>query len=700
MVATSIDLVAIRTDATAYAAAFRALIAAQATLVSATNIKTINGVSVLGSGNLVVTGSGASWGTITGTLSDQLDLVAALAAKANDAAVLHTTGNESKAGNLDLTGVLTSNISIGVPNNPGVIVQATGDTFGRAALGLNSGAGFVAFGSGSGARDVTLSRTGTATASLVATNFVMSNTQYPLATAEFRQGTGDAITPGNTTSQALVFKDYTTGTARGSIQVNNSLAFVLTSGTTSSINLANGILLIANGGSTNKSQGGSFASRNASDTADAGITASTGVFSGNVSAPAFASGACAFQETVGTLSCRTSSSTGDAYFGNSSVAATARSVFIQQAGENRCTFGTNARVAIGPGNQSPARLFSTHLNGATATYGVLLVTGAATTPGQLIRAETNAGTEVFAVDAAGNVSATSFTGALSAANLTGLGAGWSSALAAAYAPGGGSVATDAIWDAVGDLAVGTGSDTAARLAMGTALQVLRVNAGATGLEWAPAAGGGDAFVANPLSQFAATTSAQLRGVISDETGSDKLVFSSQPIIDRPVLSPVTYATASAYLASSYTNALIPISDRANRLAYSDGSFLRWVSTGAKIAETPSHQISIVINTATTGDKNTNFRIPFACTITGWELVSNISGNLVLDIWKAAYASLPPVVGGTITGSAKPTLTAALKATSSTLTGWTTVLDLGDYLDINVDSTTVGTATLTLFVDRV
>tara|TARA_R110000868_G_scaffold36778_1_gene130220 strand:+ start:66 stop:452 length:387 start_codon:yes stop_codon:yes gene_type:complete len=46
----------------------------QDTLVSGTNIKTINGSSVLGSGNLVVTGSGAAWGSITGTLSSQTDL--------------------------------------------------------------------------------------------------------------------------------------------------------------------------------------------------------------------------------------------------------------------------------------------------------------------------------------------------------------------------------------------------------------------------------------------------------------------------------------------------------------------------------------------------------------------------------------------------------------------------------------------------
>jgi hypothetical protein len=45
-------------------------------------------------------------------------------------------------------------------------------------------------------------------------------------------------------------------------------------------------------------------------------------------------------------------------------------------------------------------------------------------------------------------------------------------------------------DAAGDLLVGTADNTVGRLAKGSALQVLRVNAGATGLEWAAESGGG------------------------------------------------------------------------------------------------------------------------------------------------------------------------------------------------------------------
>lgn len=57
--------------------------------------------------------------------------------------------------------------------------------------------------------------------------------------------------------------------------------------------------------------------------------------------------------------------------------------------------------------------------------------------------------------------------------------------------------------------------------------------------WASIPGGGDALVANPLSQFASTTSAQLAGVISDETGTNKLVFSDSPTLVTPALGTPT-----------------------------------------------------------------------------------------------------------------------------------------------------------------
>ena len=50
-------------------------------------------------------------------------------------------------------------------------------------------------------------------------------------------------------------------------------------------------------------------------------------------------------------------------------------------------------------------------------------------------------------------------------------------------------------------------------------------------------GVGNALTSNPLSQFAATTSSQLAGVISDETGSGALVFGTSPTFTTSIITP-------------------------------------------------------------------------------------------------------------------------------------------------------------------
>lgn len=64
----------------------------------------------------------------------------------------------------------------------------------------------------------------------------------------------------------------------------------------------------------------------------------------------------------------------------------------------------------------------------------------------------------------------------------------------------------------------------------------------TGLEKGGASGGGDALTTDPLSQFAATTSAQLRGVLSDETGTGSAVFATSPTLVTPILGTPTSGT--------------------------------------------------------------------------------------------------------------------------------------------------------------
>lgn len=58
----------------------------------------------------------------------------------------------------------------------------------------------------------------------------------------------------------------------------------------------------------------------------------------------------------------------------------------------------------------------------------------------------------------------------------------------AVCPGGGAVATDAIWDVAGDLAVGSGADTAVRLAKGNDGDVLTISGGS--VAWGAASASG------------------------------------------------------------------------------------------------------------------------------------------------------------------------------------------------------------------
>jgi hypothetical protein len=69
------------------------------------------------------------------------------------------------------------------------------------------------------------------------------------------------------------------------------------------------------------------------------------------------------------------------------------------------------------------------------------------------------------------------------------------------------------------------------------------------------ASGSYGLTTNPLSQFASTTSAQLAGVLSDETGTGVSVFSISPTLVSPTLGA---ATASSVLATGIVDGQAPI----------------------------------------------------------------------------------------------------------------------------------------------
>lgn len=189
----------------------------------------------------------------------------------------------------------------------------------------------------------------------------------------------------------------------------------------------------------------------------------------------------------------------------------------------------------------------------------------------------------------------------------------------------------------------------------------------------PAAGvvGTAATLANKLGDFAATTSLELKGVLSDETGSGALVFATSPTLVTPTLG---VASATSINGVSIT------------AAHGAGEITVIIDGGG---------VAI-----TTGILPLSLEIPFACTITAARLLADQSGSIVIDIWKDTYANYPPTVADTIVASAKPTLSSATKSEDTTLTGWTTSLSAGDILKFKVDSiTTITYCTLSLRLSK-
>lgn len=137
-----------------------------------------------------------------------------------------------------------------------------------------------------------------------------------------------------------------------------------------------------------------------------------------------------------------------------------------------------------------------------------------------------------------------------------------------------------------------------------------------------------------------------------------------------------------------------------------------ISQGANLAPiwgnvstaSTSGAFGITINgggTAITTGMKGYVTIPYNCNITGWTLIADVSGSIVVDLWKDTYTNYPPTVTDTITGTEKPTLSSSIKNQDLSLTTWTTSVTAGDIIAFNVDSaSTVTSVNLTINVTKV
>lgn len=92
--------------------------------------------------------------------------------------------------------------------------------------------------------------------------------------------------------------------------------------------------------------------------------------------------------------------------------------------------------------------------------------------------------------------------------------------------------------------------------------------------------------------------------------------------------------------------------------------------------------------------------PYDCTITGNVIMADVSGSIVIDVWKRVFASFPPTVAQSIAAAALPTISSAQSNSDNTLTGWTKTINAGDVIAFNINScATITRATLILKVTK-
>ena len=92
-------------------------------------------------------------------------------------------------------------------------------------------------------------------------------------------------------------------------------------------------------------------------------------------------------------------------------------------------------------------------------------------------------------------------------------------------------------------------------------------------------------------------------------------------------------------------------------------------------------------------------IPYNGTITGWQVIGDISGTCSFDVWKTG-AGIIPTIADTIVGTEKPNLLAQQINSDLSLTTWTTAVNAGDIVGIVLDNaSTLSQAWLTVFITK-
>ena len=190
-----------------------------------------------------------------------------------------------------------------------------------------------------------------------------------------------------------------------------------------------------------------------------------------------------------------------------------------------------------------------------------------------------------------------------------------------------------------------------------------------------------ATTSNKLSDFAATTSLELLGVISDETGSGALVFANTPTLVTPTLGVATATSINKLtLTAPATSATLTLANGSS-LITSGGHSLTFNTTA-----TTSLTLPTTGTLATTSNKLSDFAATTSLELLG--VISDETGSGALVFANTPTLVTPTLGVATATSINKLTLTAP--ATSATLTlanGSSLITSGGHSLTFNTTATT-------------
>lgn len=222
---------------------------------------------------------------------------------------------------------------------------------------------------------------------------------------------------------------------------------------------------------------------------------------------------------------------------------------------------------------------------------------------------------------------------------------------------------------------------------------LRVNAGATDYELATISGGGDALTSGTLAQFAATTSAQLTGILSDESGTGVILTttgSAANLTNFPTLNQNTSGNAATVTTNA--NLTGPVTSVGNATAIANGAISNAMLANGAVANlsgtnTGDQSLAAYLTSATASSTYQ----PLDSDLTSIAaLVTTAAGLALLDDADASAQRTTLGLGTLATQSA--TITDYLTTASAASTYQPLDADLTDLADGSLTGTLVAAAT--------